>query len=92
MAQHLNYLIDWLLIRARIEPGHERPLRVFVKHPDDPSGEPVPEEAFADADAAANFVRGWLQTFVRRWEAGERTPLRRWGAEDDDAALGECEE
>ncbi len=83
MAKDSRYLIDWLLVRARIEPDHERPLRVYMKHPDGPGGEPAPEEAFADADRAASFVRGWLQTFVRRWESGERTPLPRWLMDDD---------
>ena len=93
MAKDSRYLVDWLLLRARIEPDHEQPLRVFMKHPDGPSGEPLPEEAFADADRAASFVRSWLQTFVRRWEAGERTPFPRWAtdaATDDDT--DECEE
>lgn len=93
MAKDSQYLVDWLLLRARIEPGHELPLRVFMKHPDGPTGEPVPEEAFADADRAASFVRGWLQNFVRRWEAGERTPLPRWLLDDDsDDGTNEYEE
>ncbi len=74
MAERPRWFVDWLLVRARIEPGHERPLRVAMKHPDGADG-PLPEEAFADADAAASFVRNWLHAFVRRWEASEAERL-----------------
>lgn len=91
MSQRSRSLVDWLLLRAWVEPDHDQPLRVVVQHPDDPSGAAVPKEAFADADVAASSVRGWLQTLVRRCEAGERsTPRQRWG-EDDDEALDELE-
>lgn len=86
MSHRSRSLVDWLLLRAWVEPDHEQPLRVVMKHPDDPSGQPVPEEAFADAEGAASFVRGWLQTLVRRWEAGERSSLEpHWGTDDDEA-------
>ena len=90
MSQRSRSLVDWLLLRAWVEPDHEQPLRVVVKHPDDPSGAPVPEEAFADADGAASFVRGWLQNLLHRWEAGERaTPQRRWGPDDGDDEMSD---
>ena len=90
MSQRARSLVDWLLLRAWVEPDHEQPLRVVVKHPDDPAGEPVPEEAFADADGAASFVRGWLQNLVSRWEAGERSAAQpRWAPDDLDAGDGE---
>jgi hypothetical protein len=41
---------------AVIEPDHEQPLRVVIRHPETPRGE-APEEAFADANGAASFVR-----------------------------------
>ena len=90
MAQRSRSLVDWLLLRAWVEPDHEHPLRVVVKHPDDPSGESEREEAFADADGAASFVRGWLQNLVRRWEAGERTTAqRRWAGDEGGHEAGD---
>lgn len=98
MSQRSRSLVDWLLLRAWVEPDHEQRLRVEMHHPDDPAGQAVPAEAFADADGAASFVRGWLHALVHRWEAGERTASReRWGADADDADDGpghaaECED
>ena len=77
-------LVDWLLLHAWVEPDHEQPLRVVMKHPNDSSGEPAPEEAFADVDRAASFVRGWLLNVVRRWETGERSaPFARWEVNEE---------
>lgn len=77
MAHRSRSLVDWLLLRAWVEPDHEQRLRVVITQP----GESEQEAAFADADGAASFVRGWLQNLVHRWEAGERTTAqRRWGA------------
>ncbi len=79
MAQRSRSLVDWLLLRAWVEPDHEQQLRVVIARP----GETDQEEAFADADRAASFVRGWLQNLVHRWEAGERTATqRRWGGDE----------
>lgn len=94
MTHRSRSLTDWLLLRAWIEPDHEHKLRVVVRapaHEDD--DEPESQQAFADADGAANYVRSWLLNFVRRWEGGERwTPRRRWGpSEPDDAGEGEDE-
>jgi len=83
-SERARSLVDWLLLRAWVEPDHEQPLRVVVKHPDGASGEPAPEEAFADADRAASFVHNWLLNVVRRWEAGERSaPFARWEADEE---------
>jgi len=86
MSQRTRSLVDWLLLRAWVEPDHERPLRVVVKHPGASSADTEDEQAFADADGAASFVRGWLQGVLRRWESGERSlPPELWdGAEDED--------
>lgn len=79
MAHRSRSLVDWLLLRAWVEPDHEQRLRVVIAQ----SGEAEREEAFSDADGAASFVRGWLQNLVHRWEAGERTGTqRRWGGDD----------
>ena len=84
MTQRSRSLVDWLLLRAWIEPDHEQHLRVVIKEPAAP-GEPELEQAFADAEGAASFVRGWLLNLVGRWETGERsTGQRRWGGEDRD--------
>lgn len=83
-SERARSLVDWLLLRAWVEPDHEQPLRVVVKHPHDASGEPVSEDAFADADRAASFVHDWLLNVVRRWEAGERSaPFARWEANEE---------
>ena len=77
MTHRSRSLVDWLLLRAWIEPDHEERLRVVIQ---EPTAEGEPEHAFADADGAASFVRGWLERLVGRWEAGERsTGERRWG-------------
>ena len=76
MTQRSRSLVDWLLLRAWVEPDHEQQLRVVITQP----GESEQEAAFADVDGAASFVRGWLQNLVHRWETGERsTAQRRWG-------------
>lgn len=63
-------LTDRLLVRAWIEPGHDLPLRVVVRHlrGEEPQEE---EQAFTDAGRAAAFVRTWLQGLVRRSETGD---------------------
>lgn len=59
------------MLRAWIEPAHERPLRVVISRHDE-QGEVVEEQAFTDARTAAACVRTWLFAFIRRWERGER--------------------
>ena len=61
--------VDRLLVRAWIQPDHQRKLRVLVRTAPDAANER--QRAFADADLAAAFVRDWLIEFVRRWERGE---------------------
>lgn len=86
MAHRSRSLVDWLLLRAWVEPDHEQQLRVVIARP----GETDQEEAFGDADGAASFVRGWLQNLVHRWEAGERTSTqRRWGGDDGSDDTGD---
>ncbi len=86
MAHRSRSLVDWLLLRAWVEPDHEQRLRVVITQP----GESEREEAFADADGAASFVRGWLQNLVRRWEAGERsTAQRRWSGDEGHDEAGD---
>lgn len=90
MSRRPRTLVDWLLVRAWIEPDHEQRLRVVVRHPGANANEPDTEQAFADADRAASFLRLWLMGLVRRWEGGERfTPERRWGP---DAGQDETEQ
>jgi len=74
MTYHSRSLTDWLLLRAWIEPDHEQKLRVVVRSQGGERGDQRIEQAFADADGAAAFVRSWLRQLVRRWEAGERFP------------------
>ena len=78
--------MEWVLVRAWIEPDHHEPLRVVIRRVGVDAGEPEPEQAFADADGAAAFVRLWLTGLMRRWEAGERSgpPLRDWTRDADD--------
>jgi len=86
MAHRSRSLVDWLLLRAWVEPDHEQRLRVVIKEPAAP-GETEPEHVFADAEGAASFVRAWLERLLGRWEAGERaTGQRRWGGEVGDDA------
>ena len=61
--------MDRLLVRAWIQPDHQRKLRVLVRMAPDAANER--QRAFADAESAAAFVRDWLTEFVRRWERGE---------------------
>lgn len=79
MPQRSRTLVDWLLVRAWIEPDHEHSLRVVIRHPSSADGESDTEQVFPDADRAASFVRLWLNGLIRRWESGERfAPRRRW--------------
>lgn len=73
MVHRNRSLADFLLIRARLEPGHERPLRVFIRRRGMEPSDIGDEQAFADAEGAAAFVRAWLQGLVRRWDRGERS-------------------
>jgi len=88
MTHRSRSLMEWVLVRAWIEPDHHDPLRVVIKRVGGDAGEPEPEQAFADAEGAAAFVRLWLTGLMRRWEAGERSgpPLRHRtrDADDDD--------
>jgi len=91
MTYRSRSLTDWLLLRAWIEPDHDhdQQLRVAVRSQAGASGargDQDVEQAFADPDGAAAFVRTWLQQLVRRWEAGERFPPDRddWGGEADE--------
>ena len=87
MPRHSRTLVDWLLIRAWVEPDHEQRLRVVIRHPSADGGESDTEQVFLDADRAAAFVRVWLVGLLRRWEGGERfTPRRRWEAEHTEDA------
>lgn len=71
MPHRPRSLTDRLLLRAWIEPDHEQPLRVLIRH--QRGVERTEEErAFADADRASSFVREWLLGLVRRWEGGEQ--------------------
>lgn len=70
MPHRSRSLTDRLLVRAWIEPHHERPLRVVIRHRSDEAVEE--EQAFVDATSAAAFVRAWLMGLLRRWESGER--------------------
>jgi hypothetical protein len=74
MTYHSRSLTDWLLLRAWIEPDHDQKLRVVVRSQGGERGDQRMEQAFADADGAAAFVRSWLRQLLRRWEAGERFP------------------
>ncbi len=74
---HRPSLVDWVLVRAWIEPDHSTPLRVVIRRPNAELDEPESEQAFADADGAASFLRLWLTGLTRRWEAGERSHLSR---------------
>lgn len=76
MAQRSRGLTDRLLLRAWIEPAHERPLRVVILHRNERGGTKE-EQTFADADSASAFVRTWLLRLERRWESGERPHGRR---------------
>ena len=80
--------MESVLVRAWIEPYHHEPLRVVIKRVGGNAGEPEPEQAFADAESAAAFVRLWLTGLMHRWETGERSgpPLRHRtrDADDDD--------
>jgi hypothetical protein len=69
MPQRSRSLTDRLLVRAWIEPAHERPLRVVIRHRGDEAVEE--EQAFADPVSAAAFVRAWLMGLLSRWEGGE---------------------
>jgi hypothetical protein len=91
MTYRSRSLTDWLLLRAWIEPDHDQQLRVAVRSRAGASGargDPDVEQAFADADGAAAFVRTWLQQLVRRWEAGERFPPESddWEGERDEVS------
>jgi len=66
-------LTDFLLVRARVEPGHEHPLRVLIHRRGMDRADVGTEQGFADADSAAACVRSWLNGVVRRWEGGERS-------------------
>ncbi|RJQ12111.1 MAG: hypothetical protein C4558_02385 [Dehalococcoidia bacterium] len=79
---HRPSLVDWVLVRAWIEPDHTKPLRVVIRRPNADMDEPESEQAFADADGAASFLRLWLTGLTRRWDAGERSRLSR-GPRDD---------
>lgn len=70
MSHRPRSLTDRLLLRAWIEPDHERPLRVLIRRHHERDGSEQ-EQAFADAEGVSTFVRGWLQGLVRRWEEGE---------------------
>ncbi|MEX2230299.1 MAG: hypothetical protein WEB13_11755 [Dehalococcoidia bacterium] len=84
MVQRSRSLTDRLLLRAWIEPDHEHPLRVQIRHRSDP--EAVEEEqAFADAASAATFVKVWLTGLVYRWEQGERSRSGRHPGDRDGA-------
>ena len=73
------------MIRAWVEPDHERQLRVVIRHPSPDTDESDTEQVFFDADRAAAFVRVWLVGLLRRWEGGERfTPRERWDVEHPD--------
>jgi hypothetical protein len=90
MSHRSRTLVDWLLIRAWIEPDHERPLRVLIRRRDSTAADGETEQLFGDAEGAASFLRLWLMGLVRRWEGGERfTPERRWGP---DAGQDETEQ
>jgi hypothetical protein len=84
MTQRSRSLTDWLLLRAWIEPDHAQKLRVVVRSPAHENEEDEEQQAFADAEGAAAFVRTWLHNLVRRWEGGERyRHERRWGEPED---------
>ncbi|RJQ07856.1 MAG: hypothetical protein C4558_09025 [Dehalococcoidia bacterium] len=74
---HRPSLVDWVLVRARIESDHTKPLRVVIRRPNANVDEPDAEQVFADADGAAAFLRLWLTGLTRRWDAGERSRLSR---------------
>lgn len=74
---HRSSLVDWVLVRAWIEPDHTKPLRVVIRRPNADADEPESEQVFADADGAASFLRLWLTGLTRRWDAGERSRLSR---------------
>ncbi|MGE3856293.1 MAG: hypothetical protein AB7G21_04970 [Dehalococcoidia bacterium] len=71
MAPRTRSITGRLLLRAWIEPAHERPLRVVISRHDE-QGEVVEEQAFTDVRTASACVRTWLSAFVRRWERGEQ--------------------
>lgn len=73
MSEPHRSLTDFLLVRARIEPGHDHPLRVLIRRRGMDRADVGVERAFADADSAASCVRSWLNGVVRRWEGGERS-------------------
>lgn len=72
MTQRARSLVDWVLVRAWIEPDHAQPLRVVIRRRGERPSEPGAEQAFADAEGAASFLRVWLAGLTRRWESGER--------------------
>ncbi len=78
MTSDPRTLIDWLVVRAWIEPDQERRLRVLIRHPG--NGHPETERRFADSDEAASFLGAWLKQVEQRWADGERfVARRRWG-------------
>lgn len=80
---HRPSLVDWVLVRAWIEPDHTKPLRVVIRRPNAAVGDQDSVQAFADAEGAASFLRLWLTGLTRRWEAGERSGLARGGSESE---------
>ena len=92
MTHRSRSLVEWVLVRAWIEPDHRQPLRVVIRRVGVDTDEPEPEQAFADAASAASFVRLWLSGLTHRWEAGERSrpPMRhRTRRADDDQPADE---
>lgn len=91
MTHRSRSLVELVLVRAWIEPDHHDPLRVVIKRVGVDAGEPEPEQAFADAEGAASFVRLWLTGLTHRWEAGERSgpPLRHRTRDADDDEPGD---
>jgi len=88
MSERFRTLTEFLLVRARIEPGHEHPLRVLIRRRGMAPTDEGEEQMFADADSAAAYVRSWLNGVVRRWEGGERS----WPDQDAEPGAREHDE
>lgn len=90
MPERARQLIDRLLVRAWIEPDHDRKLRVLVRLAPDTARER--QRSFADAEGAAAFIEEWLAELPRRWERGEHTDPSRPLALGDEQDPGPSDE
>gem|GEM_PF-6462014 len=60
MTQRPRTVVEWMLIRAWVEPAHARPLRITVRAARRRPGPEQEPAHFADAEGATSFMRAWL--------------------------------